>query len=184
MIELINELKQLISFFDREDIPYMIFGGVANSIYGNPRQTFDVDIKIIMESEQDRTNFIDKIGSFSTIQSENPLQFIRETNVLPVEINNIRVDIVFAELPYEIEAVHRSSPKEIFGVMLKICQMEDLIIQKAISTREKDWLDIYTVIKLNKEKLDWSYLLKHCKELADFLADPSIYQRMLEQKNE
>ena len=32
-------------------IPYMIIGGIANSIYGNPRQTFDIDIKVQVDIE-------------------------------------------------------------------------------------------------------------------------------------
>jgi hypothetical protein len=30
----------------------MVIGGIANSIYGRPRQTFDIDIKIAIEETQ------------------------------------------------------------------------------------------------------------------------------------
>lgn len=43
---LIESLSEIVEFLKINKIPYMIFGGIANSIYRNPRQTFDIDIKI------------------------------------------------------------------------------------------------------------------------------------------
>jgi hypothetical protein len=184
LIDFIKELEKLVSFFDSENIPYMIFGGIANSIYGHTRQTFDIDVKLILDSESERKNLIKKISSFSTVLPQNPVQFIQETNVLPVEIDDLRTDIVFAELPYEKDAVRRSTKKQVYGIQFNVCQPEDLIIQKAISVREKDWQDIHMIIKMNNKTLDWTYLLEHCKTLADFLANPQIVQRVLDYKNE
>jgi hypothetical protein len=62
--------------------------------------------------------------------------------------------------------------------------VEDLIIQKSISTRLKDWSDINEIVKFQKTVIDWDYLLKHISDLAGFLTDPIIYERMISLKDE
>jgi agmatine/peptidylarginine deiminase len=59
-----------------------------------------------------------------------------------------------------------------------------LIIQKSISTRDKDWLDITELIHLRNKKIKWDYLLKHIDELAEFLSDPAISEKIREIRNE
>ena len=48
---MIKALKIIIGKLTQWHIPYMIIGGIANRIYGNPRQTFDIDIKVQVDIE-------------------------------------------------------------------------------------------------------------------------------------
>ena len=98
---------------------------------------------------------------------------------MPVDVHNVRVDLILATLPYEKEAIERSKVVGTFGFDMKVCQPEDLIIQKAVSKRMKDWMDIEAIIENQRERLDREYLLTHCDELSKFLADRSIYERIL-----
>jgi len=154
----------------------MIFGGIANSIYGNPRQTFDIDIKLILET--DVGPFLKELSRIGKILPEDPIKFVSETNVIPVDIHAVRVDLVVAELSFEKEAIRRSRFMNFLGVEIKVCTPEDLVIQKAISIREKDWMDIQYVIENMKCQLDWDYLLAHCRDLAVFLDNPDIINRI------
>jgi len=43
---------------------------------------------------------------------------------------------------------------------------------------EKAWLDIRNVIENQHDKMDWNYLLKHCKDFSDFLNKTEIYDRI------
>lgn len=70
-----------------------------------------------------------------------------------------------------------------FDVNIKACTPEDLIIQKVISIREKDWSDINYIIENLRSNLDWNYMLKHCKDLSEFLDEPEIYDRVEKLKN-
>ena len=156
----------------------MIFGGIANTFYGSPRQTFDIDIKVILKGEDKIRRLISRLESVGTVIPENPVSFIHETGVLPVEIAGVRVDIVFATLPFEERAISRRRSARVMGVNVKICSLEDLIIQKAVSIREKDWMDIQTIIRIKKEEMDWEYLIANCRELADLLNRPDIYSKI------
>ena len=44
---LLLALAAITSWLKEQNISYMVFGGIANSVYGNPRQTFDIDIKLL-----------------------------------------------------------------------------------------------------------------------------------------
>jgi cellobiose-specific phosphotransferase system component IIB len=50
MSTLLDELSQLISALDENEIEYAVCGGLALTIYGFPRATFDIDILIQAES--------------------------------------------------------------------------------------------------------------------------------------
>ena len=103
---------------------------------------------------------------------------MNETNVIPVEIGGVRVDVVLATLPFEMEAIQRSRSVDVYGRPVRVCLPEDLVIQKAVSNREKDWMDIQEIIRLQREAMDREYVLKHCRDLADLLSDPGIHDRV------
>jgi len=183
MNPLIKALAVIIPLFDRLEIPYMVFGGIANSLYGNPRQTFDIDIKFFFKSGNGLKPFLDNLSTIGKIIPSDPKAFFIDTNVIPVDIHGVRVDLVLAELPFEKEAIQRSSSMDFFGIKINVCTPEDLVIQKVISIREKDWADIHYIIENLKNDLDWEYLLKHCKDLSNFLDDPEIYTKVEKLKN-
>lgn len=184
MDPLIRALRIIIGHLTEMQIPYMVFGGIANSLYGNPRQTFDIDIKIALDSDAALENLIAKINAIGKVIPQSPRAFIDETGVLPVEIEGVRVDLVIARLPFELEAIQRSQKIRYAGLDFQVCRIEDLIVHKVISTRLKDWADIETLVQLHHNTLDWQYLLKHVQGLASFLDRPEIIQNLKRLKNE
>ena len=57
---------------------------------------------------------------------------------------------------------------------VRICTAEDLIIQKAITGRSKDWLDIEGVIIEQNEKLDRQYVKYWLEQFSEALGQPEI----------
>ena len=183
MNPLIQSFRKIIQFLEKEKVSYTIIGGIANSFYGNPRQTFDIDIKFEMD-EQNVSGFIQQLSTVGRLAADDPIAFFKETAVIPVDIDNVRVDLVRSLLPFEKEAIRRSKREAIFGLKALVCTAEDLIIQKAVSVRDKDWMDISAIIHLQYTKLDWDYLMQHIKDLSVFLDDPQIENRIKKIKNE
>lgn len=175
---LLLALETMVNWLEKQQTPYMIFGGIANTLYGNPRQTFDIDIKISVPSEKEKTDFIEQLRNVAVLLPSRPMQFIAETGVLPVTLHDVRIDLVFAQLPFEKQAIERSRSELFFSIPIKVCTVEDFIVQKAVSPRRKDWDDIETVIGIEKENIDWPYLLKHSRELSVFLDDSTIVTRI------
>jgi len=183
MNKLIQSLREIIQFLEKEKISYMIIGGLANSFYGNPRQTFDIDIKFDLEDER-VNDFIDQLSLIGHLAVDDPIAFLKETSVIPIDIKNVRINLVKCQLSFEKEAIGRAEQKKLFGLNGFVCTAEDLIIQKAVSVREKDWMDISAIIHLQNLTLDWDYLTQHVKDLSEFLDDPEIWKRLEKLKNE
>jgi len=162
----------------------MVFGGIANSVYGNPRQTFDIDIKISLKPQIASATFIKAIQRIAEIIPANPLYFFNETNVLPVRVGGVPIDIVRAELSYEIAAIRRSVILEYAGITFRVCTPEDLIIQKVVSERRKDRDDIEIIIRRQFANLDREYLLKHCRDLSNLMERPDNYSAVQSLLNE
>jgi predicted nucleotidyltransferase len=183
MNKLLSALKPMIHFLESRSVPYMLIGGLASSIYGRPRQTFDIDIKIILEKEK-IPDFVEDLATIAYVIPENPERFIRETSVLPVDIENVRIDLILAGLPYEQDAISRAVNFDFSGIALKMATAEDMIIQKSISHRDRDWLDIEEIIRNQKENLEWDYILKHVQQLADFLTEPEMVAKIRKLKGD
>jgi len=177
MNPLINALKQIVYFLDNSEYQYMIIGGLANGIYGQSRQTFDIDVKIIL-SDENLPEFLNKISHSGKVLPEDPIQFVKETGVIPVDLNGVRIDFILANLDFEKEAIIRSKHRDISGIKAPVTTAEDLIIQKCISVRDRDWMDIRGIIINQNKNLDWDYLLKHVKDFSEFLSNPEILAKI------
>ncbi|MBN2856907.1 MAG: nucleotidyltransferase [Candidatus Delongbacteria bacterium] len=171
-------LNKLKNFFEEEKIPYMVFGGLATGVYGYERMTYDIDIKILHEVTEDSLNeLVIRLSTVSNILPKDPVSFIRKTMVLPIEVEAVKADIVFTGLEYEIESINRAQQKELFGIMVKVIAVEDLIVQKSISERDKDWQDIENLINFNAS-LDWQYLLRQINIFSEILDKPEMLTKI------
>jgi predicted nucleotidyltransferase len=136
---------------DRCGIPYMIIGGQALLIYGEPRLTKDIDITLgvgIEELEKVKTA-IDELG-LKPLPDDSD-DFVKETMVLPCidETSGIRMDFIFSFSTFEKQAIERAIPVKLGGTSVKFASMEDLVIHKIIAGRARDIEDIKSVLLRN-----------------------------------
>lgn len=101
-------LKKIAQALDKGRIPYMIIGGQAVLLYGEPRLTRDIDITlgITLEKLDLVLDLAKGIGLRPLVDPEN---FTRKTMVLPCQYPkaDIRVDFIFSFSPYERQALER-----------------------------------------------------------------------------
>ncbi len=176
-----NALKEVQDFLKKQDIPYMIIGGIGNLVWGEPRLTVDIDITIHISPVKER-DFIAETGARFRILVDNPEDFTKKTKVLPIEITEgIKGDIILAGLNYEKMAIGRAVEVEISkNNRVRVCTAEDLIIHKALSEREKDWQDIEGILLRRGALLDKKYIDKWLHEFASALDKPGIQKRFKE----
>ncbi|MBN1595801.1 hypothetical protein JW933_07740 [candidate division FCPU426 bacterium] len=164
----------------RLGIPYMVIGGMANVLWGEPRATLDVDITVWVENDRIPDTVAALRRDYAS-RTPRPEDFIRETRVLPLQTpENICIDMIFAILPYEKKAIQRAVQKEVSGKPVYFCTAEDLILYKIISDRPKDLDDARQITRRQKGKLDSAYLEPLLKELSIALAKPGIWNNWLE----
>lgn len=155
----------------------MVVGGLANAVWGEPRATVDVDLTVWVEEPRLPT-VVRRISETFRALPEDPVTFVQQTRVLPLESGQgVRVDVIFGLIPFEREALARSVPVAIGEITVPVVTPEDLVLMKIFSERSQDLEDARAVIRRQRERLDLEYLRPRVKELAQLLERPEIYQR-------
>jgi Nucleotidyltransferase of unknown function (DUF6036) len=173
-------LVSIARFLDDASFPYMIIGGMANAVWGVPRATLDVDVTVWVEPDELDAH-IDSLGQAFTALVSEPRVFVRETRVLPLETEDgVRVDVIFALLPYEQDAIRRAVTREVAGVHVRFCTAEDLVLHKIISERPRDLDDVREVLARQNTVIDRDYLDPRVKELAEVLERQDIWSRYID----
>ena len=146
-------LERIAGELSSQNIPYMIIGGQAVLLYGEPRLTKDIDVTLGIGSE----------GLDQVMQSVENLKFkilvpeaedfVGETMVLPTlhEKSGIRVDFIFSFSEYEYQAIKNAKQIKIGAQDVSFASLEDVIIHKIIAGRPRDLEDVRSVILKNPD---------------------------------
>jgi hypothetical protein len=168
-------LSDLCRALDEGGVPYMLVGGQANAVWGEPRATLDIDVTVWAEGRSDVVPFL---ASRFRALVEDADGFVRQTRVLPLETAaGVRLDVIFGMLPFEEEAIRRARFIRIGQTEVRVCSPEDLILMKVISERERDVGDARGVAIRRMQELDLGYLEPRIDELASLLERPEIRAR-------
>jgi hypothetical protein len=168
-------LVEVASFLESADIPYMLIGGLAVALWGEPRATLDVDFSVWADADQFEATVQRIAAAFRTIR--DAMDFARKTRVLPIATGNgLRADIVFASLEPERAMIARAAVKTVDGVAVRLAAVEDLIWMKLISERPRDVEDARCLIRRFRAALDRAYLEPKLEEMSEALARPEIVQ--------
>jgi hypothetical protein len=161
-------LARIADALDRHDLLFMVIGGQAVLLHGEPRLTQDIDITLGMAP--------DRVAEVLTICEtvdcaplpEDPSAFARRTFVLPVadRASGIRVDFIFSTTPYEQEAIERAQMVSIEGTLVPFATPEDLILHKLFAGRPRDLEDVRGVIARKGSTIDWGYVERWAVEFS------------------
>ena len=179
MSDLESALLDVAKIFENARVRYMLIGGMANAIWGQPRATVDVDLTVGVGVDQANT-LLSLLGSSVQSAPPDPEEFAGDTGVLPfVHVTGIRVDLIFGTNAYASQALLRATAIELAGTAVKVCTAEDLIVHKLMAGREKDRLDVEAIMRIRRHSLDRAYLDPLIRELALMLEKPEIESRYL-----
>jgi hypothetical protein len=177
MTVLEQALAEIVALLESLRIDYMVVGGIANAVWGEPRATVDVDVTIAVD-EPAIPNTIDQIGRRIQLAVADPLPFVRDTRVLPLDSQNgVRVDVIFALLPFEVDAIRRARAVMLAGRAVRVVTPEDLVLMKIISERERDVADAEALTRRRIHEIDLEYLEPRVRDIATLLERPEILAR-------
>ena len=156
-------------------IPYIVIGGMANAIWGEPRATLDVDVTVWVD-DVEIPSVPERLADQFSILPEHPVDFVRQTRVLPIETRaGVRIDLIFGMLPFEWTAIQRGVSQLVAGKPVRFCTAEDLILHKIISHRDRDLQDVKAILHRLGPHLDRDYLEPRLQDLAEALERPDIW---------
>ena len=160
-------------------IPYMIIGGQAVLLYGEPRLTRDIDVTIGGDVSwlPDLLISVDDVGL--TPLPDEVVSFVERTMVLPTQHpdTGIRVDFIFSFTPYEIEAIARAHKVSIAGQEVAFAQVEDLIIHKIFAGRPRDLEDVRSVL-IRNQKVDTVYVRQWLRQFDESVEGGSFTETL------
>ena len=179
---------QMAEIFENLDIPYLVGGSIASSIYGEPRATQDIDMVAELKSHHIQTLIASTKNAFY-IEEEDVIHAVSRHssfNVIHLE-TMIKVDIfVLGSEAFDREEMRRRRPQTIADTQLIVATPEDIVLQKLIWFRrggevsDRQWRDVSGVLKVQGDRLDWEYL----KRWAESLNLSELLQRAKEESEE
>ena len=167
----------------------MIIGGVAVIAAGVPRQTIDIDATVLGRTT-DVESVINAFAAHAVIpRMDDAREFARDHNVLLLQHvpSGVTIEVSFAWLPFEEEALSRANEVDLGGVSVRIARPEDLIVYKAAAWRDRDRSDIERLLVLHLARIDLDRVRGLVEEIGSALDDPDrieVFDRMVARARE
>lgn len=164
-------LEKIARALDEAGLNYMVIGGQAVLLYGEPRLTKDIDITL--GAAPDRLEDVLHVVQRMQLEPLVDASFVEQTMVLPCEdpTTGIRVDFIFSMSPYEQQALRRVRHVGIGTASVRFASLEDVIIHKVIAGRPRDLEDVKSMLLKNSE-VEVEYIRRWLEAFSDTLAQP------------
>jgi len=184
MTQLELELNSLVRFLARQKIKYVILGGIAVSIYGEPRFTQDIDVNIIFDITK-LDEFLREAGKYGFHPIGPDTKKIAEkTGVIPLRFRKGKTgagcDIIIAENLIEYTSIRRGRLKKIGSVKARIITAEDLVIHKITSSRPRDIEDLRGILIRQKGELDIGYIKFWLKKIDKINRKTRLFKKFMQ----
>lgn len=149
---------------------YMLIGGLAVGVWGEPRATKDADfcVRVLTSADELRAG-LGKAGlevargDLARALAEGESVRLRRLGQLD---EPVVVDLLLAITPFEIEALGRRRPLRVLGVELPVVAPEDLFVFKLIAGRPQDLADAALLYELHGEAFDTARIRRWCREFG------------------
>lgn len=177
MENLIEALWTLQERLRNAGIPSAVVGGVALSLWGEPRATRDVDVRILLNRDEAH-RLLSVLADEYVLLADDPLETLQKMGFLFVQDRaGVRIDLLLADTVFDREVVQRARPVEIApGKVMQVCRAEDLLIYKLISTRPRDYEDAASIVHRQGDALDDGYIEHWLRQFEQALDDSTLLE--------
>ena len=170
-------LERIALILEHRGIPYMLIGGQAVLLYGEPRLTPDVDVTLGIGPDRlnDVLSIVEELGW--KVLVNDPRAFVDQTMVLPCGDpgTDVRIDFIFSTSPYEQQAMARVRLVAIGETQVRFASVEDLIIHKMIAGRPRDLEDVRNVLIRNPQ-VSVEYIQHWLRRFEETLSQPYTHR--------
>lgn len=169
-------LARIASTLETRGIPYMVIGGHAAVLYGEPRLTRDIDFTLGIGPDR-LDELLEIVRDADLVPAEGAQDLARQSYVLPCSdpATGIDIDLILSVSAYEQEAFGRARAVSIAGVNVRFASPEDVLIHKIVAGRPRDIEDARAILA-KSPSLDRSYLLRWLREFERTLSSPLTKQ--------
>ena len=139
---MLDQLQSIFASFQKNDVKYLVIGGIAAVLYGVPRATFDLDV-LIEPSAQNAERLLRGIidaglgtASLTTVEDLLSKEITIFTDRIRLDVQTSTPGIVFED------AWERRVTMNYKGQALEVVSLRDLIASKLAAGREVDLQDV------------------------------------------
>ena len=166
-------LRRITAALELHEVPYMLTGSLASSMYGVPRATNDIDIVIAPTREHllSLVQMLVRLGL--TVTPEEAAAAFRERSQFNVIdfARGLKVDfIVRKEREFSVTEFDRRETHEIEGIRLTLATPEDVLLAKLewakMGESERQIGDAAGIIRMQRQTLDYRYIEQWVETLA------------------
>ena len=179
MTRLIRLAAELQALLDAAAWKNCLIGGMVLQRWGEPRLTKDVDATVLtgFGGEEKVVDLL--LGRFAGRRPDTR-DFALHNRVLLIQsTDGIGMDVALGALPFEEHVMERATDFDFLpDCRLRTCSAEDLIVMKAFASRERDWLDVETVLIRQGDRLNWKQIMTELKPLSELKDAPEIPSRL------
>ena len=162
-------------FLNKTKLPYLVIGGVAAGVVGEPRFTYDIDIDIVLDKAALKDFLVQAKKEGFRVDTQTAQRDAETQGAFRIAGKQFHVDFIVASTDLEKEAIRRAQTQSLYGVKAVFPTPEDLILLKVIPGRPQDLLDIDRIVRRHRSHLDEAYLLRWAQQLSDQAEDLRIY---------
>lgn len=179
MTRLVRLAAELQSLLDSKSWKNCLIGGLVLQRWGEPRLTKDVDMTVLTGFGGEE-KVVDLLLAKYSGRRPDTREFALQNRVLLVEsADGIGMDVALGALPFEERVMARASEFDFLpDCRLRTCSAEDFIVMKAFANRERDWIDVETVLIRQGERLNWKQVMAELKPLSELKESPDIPDRL------
>ena len=139
---MLDQLQNVFASFQKNEVKYLVIGGIAAVLYGVPRATFDLDVLVeptIENAERLLTAMIEAgLGTASLTNAEEVL-----SKEITIFTDRIRLDVQTSTPGISFEqAWQRRVTMNYRGQTLEVVSLADLIASKRAAGRDVDLEDV------------------------------------------
>jgi hypothetical protein len=148
---MLDQLQIVFASFQKNDVKYLVIGGIAAVLYGVPRATFDLDILIepTKENAQKLLNALSEAG-FGTAELTSAEEIIGTE--ITIFTDRVRLDVQTSTPGILFEAAWpRRATMTYEGQKFDVVSLADLIQSKTAAGREVDLEDVRILKSEEKE---------------------------------
>jgi hypothetical protein len=171
------------SAFEEAGLPHALYGGLVLAAYGEPRATRDADVAVADVSASTAKTALTAVGVESMIVFEDVklggLLVSRLTLLdAPGHTGLNTLDLVTPRsVRFRDVLLSRAILAPVRGHDVRVVSLEDFVVLKALSTRDKDIEDAVTVLRRSGAAIDRPLIEREIETLGTELPDFEVRER-------
>lgn len=146
-------------------VSYLAYGGVAVGVWGDPRETQDVDA-VISIPEEECPRLLGELARAGFAAEARAEQTFPVDGWLRLRWGGRFADLCLGRTPFDRSALDRRRRMTLFETAVWVASAEDLLLYKLTAYRFKDLADAEAILARQKNDLDLAYLRHWATDIA------------------